>query len=481
MKFKTKVLITNIILLSVAISTVGFFMIKKNFELALDSQIRNAIDENNLIQSTLEYDLLDITNQTSSYNIETSMVTALTNSLNSIPKNQTVIYVVYNGKLIFTNSDGANYPENLWSQTEVGKKVYSIEKSENSYFIITSSCNEVLNKQLNIMTQKDISNVYNLMEQQKDYFRVLLIIVLIFCSLFMLLISHMLTKPLMTLKTASENFGKGNYDERVNINTSDEIGVLAHTYNEMATAVSNHMVELQDMVTRREQFVADFTHEMKTPMTSIIGYADTIRSRELPRETQIMAASYIFTEGKRLENMSMKLFDLIYTGSNELKLVPTNTSKLMSEVKASILPGLDQKNIVFEFLCEIAIIDAEPELLKSALINLIDNARKASSEGSKIIFKGTISDDKYVISVQDFGIGISKENVTRICDEFFMVDKSRSRKEGGAGLGMSLASLIIKKHNAVLNIDSVLNEGTTMSIEFNAFSLPKTKEEENEV
>lgn len=476
MKFKTKVLITNIILLSIAISTVGFFMIKKNFELALDSQIRNAIDENNLIQSTLEYDLLDVTNSTSSYNIESNMVSAFTNSLNSIPKNQTVIYVVYNGNLIFTNSDATNYPEYLWNQTEVGKKVYSIEKDSSSYYIVTSSCNQVFDKPLNIMTQKDISSVYNLMEQQKDYFRILLVIVLVIGSLSMLVISHMLTKPLMTLKDVSENFGNGNYDARVSINTSDEIGVLAHTYNEMATAVSNHMNELQDMVERREQFVADFTHEMKTPMTSIIGYADTIRSRELPRETQIMAASYIFSEGKRLEDMSMKLFDLIYTGKNELNLIPVNTTKLLTEVKASVSPALKSKQISLDFSCKNAIIKADSELLKSALINIIDNSRKASDEDSKIIFKGEIKEKRYIITVTDFGIGISEEHVNKICDEFFMVDKSRSRKEGGAGLGLSLASLIIKKHNATFNIKSKLGEGTTMSIEFD-FINPDEQEE----
>ena len=80
----------------------------------------------------------------------------------------------------------------------------------------------------------------------------------------------------------------------------------------MAQAVSDHVDELNDMVHRREQFVADFTHEIKTPMTSIIGYADTMRSLELPREEQIMALGYIFSEGKRLESMSNKLFDLIY-------------------------------------------------------------------------------------------------------------------------------------------------------------------------
>ncbi len=478
MKFKTKVLITNIIILSITINTVGYFMIKKNFDLALQAQVQAAIDENNLIQATLEYDLLYLTNYLPFYE-EEQMITALNDSINNLPKNQSNIYVVYDGELIFSNADSSTYPADLWKNASVGKKVYSVQQFQTTYYITTSSCNMVFDKPLNIMTQKNISSIYQLMEQQKDYFHMLLIIVLAVCSLFMLLISHMLTKPLMDLKKASENFGKGNYDARVNIHTSDEIGALATTYNQMASAVSDHMSELQNMVTRREQFVADFTHEMKTPMTSIIGYADTLRSRELPREAQIMAASYIFSEGKRLENMSMKLFDLIYTGRDKLNLTPVSTTRLLSQVKESVLPILSQKEIELNFSCDNALIQAEPELLKSALINIIDNGKKASSEGSKIIFAGQATEDKFIISIQDFGIGISEEHLNRICDEFYMVDKSRSRKEGGAGLGLSLASLIIKSHKGVLDIKSAVGEGTTMTITLDIYK-ENEKEGENE-
>lgn len=467
MKFRTKVLIINIILLSIAISTVGYFMIKKNFDLALDSQIKSAIEENNLVQSTMEYDLLDISY---SSNMITQMVEAFNSSLTGIPQNQTVIYIVYDGELIFSNANNEiAYPDTLWQQTVVGKKVYSIESLNDKYYIYTSSRNDVFNKPLNIITQKDITSIYKLMEQQKDYFRMLLIIVLMVCGVSMTAISFMLTKPLETLKNTSEQFGKGDYDARVTITTSDEIGVLARTYNDMATAVSNHMDELKDMVARREQFVADFTHEMKTPMTSIIGYADTIRSMELPRETQIMAASYIFSEGKRLEAMSMKLFDLIYTGQNKVNFSKINTVKLMSDIMESVTPALSKKNISLVNSCENAIISGDKELLKSAFINIIDNARKASSDNSQIIFTGDIEKEKFVITIQDFGIGISEEHLNRICDEFYMVDKSRSRKEGGAGLGLSLASLIFKTHDADFKISSTLGEGTTMKISFDLY------------
>lgn len=108
----------------------------------------------------------------------------------------------------------------------------------------------------------------------------------------------------------AEEIIDGSYETRITVKSQDEVGLLAENFNRMAEAVSEKIGELQGMIRKRDQFVADFTHEIKTPMTSIIGYADTMRSMELPREEQLLALSYIFSEGKRLERMSGKLFDL---------------------------------------------------------------------------------------------------------------------------------------------------------------------------
>ncbi|MBQ8924131.1 MAG: ATP-binding protein, partial [Lachnospiraceae bacterium] len=224
--------------------------------------------------------------------------------------------------------------------------------------------------------------------------------------------------------------------------------------------------ELNDMIKRRDQFVADFTHEIKTPMTAIIGYADTMRSMDLDDEHRIMALNYIFTEGKRLEDMSMKLFDLIYLKNNDIEHNPISAYALGKDVESSAKPMLDKDNISLMTCFEQGTISGDRELLKTVFINLIDNARKASDKDGKIIFTGTKEDDAYIFTVQDFGVGISEQDLDRICDEFYMADKSRSRKKGGAGLGLSLASLILSKHNADLKIESKVGEGTKFIITF---------------
>ena len=467
MKFRYKVLIINMIVISIGLGTIGYFMIIKNFNLALQQQIKNTVEENNLFQASIEYELLSIMNNTSySQNaLMEELSLAGENVYANMSVNQSQLCVAYDGNIIYASTQVPNV-QNLWTNLDVGKKTYTITCQDDSYYISVSSCTLLLDKRLNIVNQRDITSIYTMMNQQSDYYKLLLFIVLFICSVFMYLLSLFLTKPLEKLQKVSQSFGEGNYDARISINSRDEIGKLANTYNSMADSVEKHMEELKQMVTRQEQFVADFTHELKTPMTSIIGYADTLRSRELTREQQVMAASYIFSEGQRLESMSMKLFDFIYTKQHKIDKKKLSIKRLMDAVKTSTQPLLDAKNIKLTLDSPNRYILGDLDLLKSAFINLVDNGRKASSEGSEIIFSCKIADNMANISVQDFGVGISKEHLDKICDAFYMVDKSRSRKEGGAGLGLSLSALIFDAHGATMNVDSTLGKGTEFTISF---------------
>ena len=480
MKFRYKVLIINIILLSIGIGTVGYFMIDKNVNLAIDSEIKNAIDENNMLQSAVEYELIGVANSdkisvTSTLNNVSAGVTS------GMSANQSEVYIYYDNTLLYTNaSHVTKQPENLINNATMGQKDYIISHENNEDYIYVTSYSRICDANLNIVNKRNITDVYNLIGQQIGYFRILLLIILLFCSTMMYIVSRLLTNPLEKLTKVSLAFGNGDYSVRSDVKTKDEVGKLSTTYNYMAQSVADHVDALEDMIKRQDQFVADFTHEIKTPMTTIIGYADTIRSRELSREKQIESASYIFSEGKRLESMSMKLFDLIYTKQHEINKKEFWVSQLMEEVSNSIEPALIAKNIKLETSYDNTKMIGDIDLLKSAFINLIDNARKASKQESSIIFKGEAYEDGYKISVKDCGTGISKEHISHITDAFYMIDKSRSRKEGGAGLGLSLASLIFKSHNADFNIDSTLGEGTCITLTFPEKNLCHIEEKEDD-
>ena len=214
------------------------------------------------------------------------------------------------------------------------------------------------------------------------------VIILSASSLLLYIISRLLTRPLEQLSVTTDSFANGHYSERSDIRTNDEVGKLSERFNSMADSVETHDEELNDMIHRREQFVADFTHEIKTPMTSIIGYADTMRSLDLSKDEQQTALNYIFSEGKRLETMSMKLFDLLYLKDHPIDVRPFPAASLANSVITSVTP-------IVEAAGETLVTDIEPgtlygdiDLLKSVFINLIDNARKASKAVYTIEFKG---------------------------------------------------------------------------------------------
>ncbi len=466
MKFRYKVLVINIILLSIGLGLVGFFMIRNNFKLALESQVRSAVEENNVLQSAVEYSALGMDSTASKSAVTAYLTEAADKSFSNITSDNTTIYVCYDGKTIYTNSTVSedNTPELLISGETLGKKRYILTSDNGAYHIIVSSFNTIEGISLNVINKKDISYIYEMMNEQKNYFRMLLIVVVLICSIAMTAISARLTRPLEKLESISREFGDGNYEVRADIRTGDEIESLADTYNVMAESVTHHIDELKLMIERKEQFVADFTHELKTPMTSIIGYADMIRSKELTRDKQLLAADYIFSEGKRLESMSGKLFDFLYAGKRDIEKKPFKAERLFEKVVKSVTPHLEDKSITLKSEYDNVAIPGDVELLSSALINLIDNARKASKDASTISFTGRNEGNFYSITVEDRGIGIPKEHLDKICNEFYMVDKSRSRKEGGAGLGLSLALEIVKAHGGKLDIESEEGKGTLVRI-----------------
>lgn len=484
MKFRYKVLIINLTLLSISLGIIGYLMIRKNFALAQNTQLQNAIVENNLVQSSVEYELLQVLNS-ENYNIEEELTQIGERVAGGMMAANSSFYIKYGNEYVYSgDGNEAGISEELFSNLDTGGKNYLISREEGAHYIYVTSYSNVDEKSLCIISKRDISESYLLMDQEIVYFRFLIIGILMAASLIMYGVSRYLTKPLEKLNRVSDEIAEGHYDTRIEVKTNDEVGLLAEKFNHMAGAVSEHVEELNDMIRRRDQFVADFTHEIKTPMTTIIGYADTMRSMELPREEEIMSLNYIFSEGKRLEAMSGKLFELIYLKQNGIEKLPLHTEDLGREIVRIVSPALEKKQIRLTTEIEPAIIRGNPELLVTVFINLIDNARKASKEHSTIAFTGhsvlgteeAVGAERkccgYEFSVTDHGVGMSADDVEKICDEFYMVDKSRSRREGGAGLGMSLVALILEKHGAELQIESKLGEGTRMRV---IFSLEETQ------
>ena len=214
----------------------------------------------------------------------------------------------------------------------------------------------------------------------------------------------------------------------------------------------------------REEFIASFAHELKTPLTAIIGYADMLRSKDMAPKPRFTAAGYIFSEGKRLEALSLKLMDIIVVGKQGFETHRTEAGYFLREVCAVALPATAVDGIVLEVHADRAEVELEPDLFKTLLINLVDNARKASKREAKITLLGRREEGGYAFYVADQGRGMKKEELGKITEPFYMVDKSRSRAQNGAGLGLALCKRIAELHGTRLEYESEPGKGTTARV-----------------
>lgn len=281
------------------------------------------------------------------------------------------------------------------------------------------------------------------------------------------LLCRRMTRPLAALETASRQIAAGAYDRRTALFTGDEIEALSQSFDAMAAAVQQRVTALEEALHRREDFVAAFTHELKTPMTSILGYADLLRGAEQPAETRRLAAQYIYHESARLTALSEKLLALLRLTDAPPALRPTALGPLLRKLARALPPGPQ------DAACEMADaeglwVQADADLLEDLLYNLIQNARAATPADGRVWVEAGAEPagdaaGGVTLSVRDTGCGIPPEDLPRLCEPFYMVDKSRARRRGGSGLGLALCAKIAELHGTSLVFESAPGRGTTVS------------------
>ncbi|MCM1182486.1 MAG: HAMP domain-containing histidine kinase [Roseburia sp.] len=310
---------------------------------------------------------------------------------------------------------------------------------------------------------QDISPIYADIRAQIFFYVIIYAGTVVVTVFLIFLITRRVLLPLQELERAAKDISEGRLERRARVRARDEIGGMAEAFNAMAAQIERQVRELTAESERRRQLLGSLTHELKTPMTAIMGYADSLLHVRLREEQREKALWHIHNECGRLERISSKLMSLI--GLHE------NGSICMEEVSVRELfecvAGLEEENLrkrhlALEYSCESVVWRLDRDLFESLLINLIDNGAKASREGQTIFMTG-LSDR---IVVRDQGCGIPEEELPRVTEAFYMVDKARSRKSGGSGLGLALCERIAGLHGARLRIESVLGEGTTVTVLF---------------
>lgn len=311
----------------------------------------------------------------------------------------------------------------------------------------------------------NISMLYRTREQQQAAYRRIFLGMTVLCAALAYTMALVLTRSLSRLSKGAREIAQGNFSYRSGIRSGDEIGRLSEDFDRMAGQVEQNILDLKESVERQERFVSSFTHELKTPMTAVLGYADLLRSQNLTEEERRDAANYIFSEGKRLERLSLKLLDIYVADQGEVVLSEQNPGRIVRDMVEHLEPGYREQGIVLTCRCGKGRCLLEPDLFRSLLVNLLDNARKALSDGGEVVVSVETTDEGCTLCVEDNGPGIPAESLERLTEAFYRVDKSRSRRQGGAGLGLTLCAKIAELHKGSLHFESQEGRGTKVTAE----------------
>lgn len=468
MKFKHKLVLCMVVLLGLFFGLGGTILIHRSFKTSLSSTIDSDLLNYESIQSTL---LIAVdTNSVSSYIDMSNIINQLSAQGNSNRKN--IILRNSDMEVVSIMNSSFTYKEMKPSDENTCNSI--IWRENNNYYLQLCSSMDINTENLDISQMDivyDITSVYAARAQEQNTFRLLLIVIFVVGSITSMIAASLLTKPLEKLSSLAQHISHGDYSARLHIHSGDEIEALANDFNNMADTIEDNISELHFSMEKQEQFMGSFAHELKTPMTSIIGYADLLRSQNMSEDETNEAANYIFSEGKRLESLSLKLLDLLVVKNQETILTPTDPALAVRNVINVMNPELAKEHITLKSSCRKGCCMMDIDLFQSLIINIIDNARKAIDDNGLIHVAGTVRDDNYVIIIKDNGRGMPPEEITRISEAFYRIDKSRSRAQGGAGLGLAICSKIAEIHQAKIKYKSAVGRGTVVTI-----TLPNIKE-----
>ena len=420
----------------------GYMLIQTSFDNSFEREVEAVYQENDILVNSLTLELLphleELTIKGGTFQERLDLLKNLVSNMTVETFNGNVSFCIRaeNGDVVYQN-DTFNDDHKLFDKISQNERGYIVQKDKEHYKLQSLRIFSLNGTKLYFENARDISELFLNRENQ-------------FGTLFYYTI-------ILLLASGAVIFA-------VVVSSEDEIGQLTKDFNTMTERLSTTMKELHEAVERQEVFVGNFAHELKTPLTSIIGYGDMLRSKRLNEEEVIGYSNLIVEEGRRLEAMSMKLLELIVLKKQDFKMYWVTAETFFQGIVDTVDLLMKEQQIEFIIEIEPGKLYIEPDLMKTVCLNLLDNARKAVGQNGKVYLRGKVLATGYQFVVKDNGCGIAATELSKIKEAFYMVDKSRSRSAGGAGLGLAICEQIIELHHASINFESVLGQGTTVTV-----------------
>jgi signal transduction histidine kinase len=274
-----------------------------------------------------------------------------------------------------------------------------------------------------------------------------------------------LSGPLEKLRKTTEVIEAGDFSVTAEEKGNDEFTLLAKSFNAMLAKINEQMATLEHEAERKQMLVDNMAHKLRTPLTSIHGYAEYIEKANTTEERRLIAAKYIMSESERLQKISEILLDGAFIRENEIEMADTNLEAVLTGVAEKLQMRAEKAGVEITCDAEPVTVKGNETLLSMLFYNLTENAIKACSTGGMV--KVSCAGGQAII--EDNGKGMTEEQLLHITEPFYRTDKSRSRAEGGAGLGLALCKQIVHTHGAQMRFESEIGKGTKIFVTFTSW------------
>lgn len=313
------------------------------------------------------------------------------------------------------------------------------------------------------------STIKNIVNQLGEQFFIVGLITIGLTIAAIFILTRVVTLPLVKMKEATEQLSRGNNRVELQTERSDELG-------ELASSISKLSNDLEYMKKERNEFLASISHELRTPLTYIKGYADILNRQHLSEPEIEEYTAIIREETEQLTSLVKNLFELAKMDENKFVInrEKVNFYKLIENVKTLVGPAFAEREVELLIRCpENVTAFVDPDRFQQVLINIFDNAKKHSFQGGEVRLEVSQTRKDVTIVISDGGEGIPEQDLPYVFDRLYRVDKSRSRKSGGTGLGLAVTKEIVESHGGNMEVLSELGEGTSVII-----TIPRGEENE---
>lgn len=461
MKIRVRLSLLFILCSTMSLLLCGFLLLRSSEKSMIRSVEDNAASELAMLNTSFSSAVSKVLDEGSSDAVRRSILIYVFQSYTDDTFSGSQYVLKHNEETFFNNSGYA--PDVLLGGLQQNTVTWQGEKL---FAAMTET--DLLSETYQIYIIRNMTSVYDSITGLRLQFAIICAFAVLISTVLILVITSRTLSPLKTLEKEAISMTKGAYQTRIplsegQLKRKDEITTVSESFNRMADAVESHINAVTAVADERRMLIGALTHEMKTPMTAIIGYAELLERAKLSEKQSEEAVSFIHREAQRLERLTQKMMQLItLTDGEDISLQDISARQLFDMAEETLRTIATRHDATLQFTENGERFAADPDLIIGVLTNLVDNSYSA---GAKHV---TVSAQERAIMVSDDGCGIPKEIIDKITQPFFRADKSRSRQSGHAGLGLTLAARIAELHHARLFIESEVGTGTTVSILFDA-------------